>query len=160
MAPPTIRVRPARPGDEEAVAAMIAALASEEGAPPPSLTPARFRRAAFAERPLLRALLADLDGRPAGVALLTHGYDTGTASAGLVVEDLYVEPLARRRGVARALLAEAAREARRAGGEWLSWHVRSRNVPAQLFYRSLGADAEAVHLMGLSGEAFQRLAGS
>ncbi|MFC7334232.1 GNAT family N-acetyltransferase [Rhodocista pekingensis] len=137
---------------------MIAALSSEEGMPPPALTPALFRRQGFGPARLFESLLAELDGRPVGIALLTRGYDSQSARAGLVVEDLYVEPSSRRRGVARALVAAAARLARAGGGAWVAWHVRRQNLRAQLFYRSLGAAAETVDIMGLSGEALDILA--
>ncbi|ACJ01305.1 acetyltransferase, GNAT family [Rhodospirillum centenum SW] len=155
---PRPRVRPARPEDAEVAAAMIAALSSEEGMPPAALTPALFRRQGFGPARLFLPLIAELDGRPAGVALLTRGYDSQSARAGLVVEDLYVDPSSRRCGVARALMAEAARLAQADGGAWVGWHVRRGNLRAQLFYRSLGAVAETVDIMGLSGEAFDALA--
>ena len=153
-----IRVRPALPDDAEAAAAMVAALAAEEGMEPPALDPARFRRDGFGRRRRFEALVAELDGAPCGLAILTRGYDSQTAKAGVVLEDLYVAPQARRRGAGHALVAAAADLARRSGGAWVCWHVRPRNVRAQLFYRSLGIEAENVDLMGLAGEAFDRLA--
>lgn len=153
-----IGIRPATRADADVVCALVAALSAEEGMVPPALTPSLFRRQGFGRDPLFTALLAERAGQVAGMVLLTRGYDSQSASAGLVVENLYVEPLSRRAGVGRALMAEAARCVRERGLEWLSWHVRRGNVRAQLFYRSLGAVTEAVELMALSDTALTALA--
>ncbi len=150
-------VRLATPEDAEAAAALIASLCLEDGLGRTALTPERFRADGFGPLPLFRALLAERDGRPAGIVLLTHGYDSVSATPGLVLEDLYVEPLARRHGVGTALMAAAARLARDEGGHWLAWHMRRTNVRGQLFYRALGADQEDVVLMSLADEAFTAL---
>lgn len=148
-----IGIRAATRADADVVCALVAALSAEEGMVPPALTPALFRRQAFGRKPLFTALLAEREGRVAGLVLLTRGYDSQSAEAGLVVENLYVEPLARRCGVGRALMAACARLAVEEGLGWLSWHARTRNVRAALFYRSLGAQTEGVTLMALSGPA-------
>lgn len=136
---------------------MIAALSAEEGVEPPAFTAALFRAQGFGAGRLFEPLVAERNGRLAGLAMLTRGYDSQTATAGVVLEDLYVEPGARRCGVGRALVREAARRSAAGGGAWVAWHVRSTNVRAQLFYRSLGAAVERVDLMGLAGEAFDTI---
>lgn len=153
-------VRPGRPEDAEVAAALLASLAGEHGLDRPLLTASAWRRQGFGPKRLFEPLVAELGGRPAGIALLTRGYDSQTAQAGVVLEDLYVEPLSRRRGVGRALLAAAARIARDEGGGWVAWHVRRDNVRAQLFYRALGAESEPVELMAVAGADFDRLAGT
>lgn len=125
---------------------------------PPALTPTLFRLQAFGPQPLFTCLIAERDGRPAGLALLTRGYDSQSATGGLVLENLYVEPGSRRSGVGRALLAAAARLALTDGLGWLSWHARPANLRAALFYRALGAATEPVTLMGISGDDLTRLA--
>jgi len=154
-----IGIRAATRADADLVCALLAALSAEEGMEPPALTPARFRKQGFGPDPLFTCLLAERQGRVAGVALLTRGYDSQSAMAGLVLENLYVEPLARRAGVGRTLVGASARLAldRRLG--WLSWHMRTTNFRAALFYRSLGADAESVTLMGISGDGLRRICG-
>lgn len=137
---------------------MIAALSAEEGMDPPELTPMRFLQGAFGDRPLFECLVAERQGRAAGVCLLTFGYDSQSASGGLVVENLYVDPCARRVGVGRALMAASARLALDRRMEWLSWHMRPGNTRAALFYRSLGAEVEPVTLMGIGGKALYLLA--
>lgn len=125
---------------------------------PPALTPALFRRQGFGDRLLFTCLIAERAGRPAGLALLTRGYDSQSATGGLVLENLYVEPGSRRSGIGRALLSAAARLARADGLNWLSWHARPANIRAALFYRALGAVTEPVTLMGISGDDLARLA--
>lgn len=152
-------VRRGTPADADIFAAMIMALSAEEGVEPPSLTPDRYRHDGFGKIPRFEPLVAEAGGRVAGVAILSRGYDSQTASAGIILEDLYVEPLSRRHGIGRALMAEAARLAAAEGGGWVSWHVRRENTRAQLFYRALGAVGETVDTMAVAGRAFIRLAG-
>jgi GNAT superfamily N-acetyltransferase len=152
-----IGIRAATRADADVVCALLAALSAEEGMEPPALTPARFRVQGFGSDPLFTCLLAERQGRVAGIALLTRGYDSQAAKAGLVLENLYVEPLARRAGVGRALVGACARLALDRGLGWLSWHMRPANIRAALFYRSLGADMETVTLMGIGSEGLRRL---
>jgi GNAT superfamily N-acetyltransferase len=154
-----IGIRAATRADADVVCALLAALSAEEGMEPPALTPALFRKQGFGPDPLFTCLLAERRGRVAGVALLTRGYDSQSALAGLVLENLYVEPLARRAGVGRALIQASARLALDRGLGWLSWHMRPANLRAALFYRSLGAETETVTLMGISGEGLRRITG-
>lgn len=153
-----IGIRAATRADADVVCALLAALSAEEGMEPPALTPALFRKQGFGADPLFTCLLAERQGRAAGVALLTRGYDSQSARAGLVLENLYVEPLARRAGVGRALVGAGARLALDRGLGWLSWHMRPANLRAALFYRSIGVDTETVTLMGISGDGLRRLA--
>lgn len=154
----TIGVRAATRADADIVCAMIAALSAEEGMDPPALTPARFIRQAFARPALFDCLVAERQGRVAGVCLLTRGYDSQSASGGLVLENLYVEPDARRYGVGTRLMAAAARLAMDLGMDWLSWHMRPANARATLFYRALGAEVEQVTLMGIGADRLRWLA--
>ncbi len=153
-----IGIRAATRADADVVCALLAALSAEEGMEPPALTPALFQEQGFGPDPLFTCLLAERQGRVAGVALLTRGYDSQSARAGLVLENLYVEPLARRTGVGRALVGACARKVLDCGLGWLSWHMRPANLRAALFYRRLGADAETVTLLGLSGARLRRIA--
>jgi len=156
---PDIQVRPGLPGDARVFCAMVASLSAEEGVMPPGFTPAIFRRDGFGPDRKFQPLLAEWRGRPAGIALLTRGYDTQSAVHGVVLEDLYVEPGSRRQGVGTALIRQAVRIARDEGGGWVAWHVRTDNARAQLFYRALGAEVEPVHLMALAGDGFTALLG-
>jgi GNAT superfamily N-acetyltransferase len=144
-----IGVRRAIPADADLVCAFVAALSAEEGMDPPALTPALFRRQGFGEDALFRCLVAECGDRMAGMVLLTPGYDSQTATGGLMLENIYVEPGSRRLGVGRALMAAAGRMAQDQGLSWICWHTRPANIRAGLFYRALGARTENVTLLGI-----------
>jgi GNAT superfamily N-acetyltransferase len=122
-------------------------------------TEARLRESLFGPHPAAEVLLADLDGAPAGFALFFHTYSTFLAQRGLYLEDLYVEPPLRGRGVGRRLLATLAAIARERDCGRLEWSVLDWNAPAIGFYRSLGAvPMDAWTVFRLTGDALDRLA--
>jgi GNAT superfamily N-acetyltransferase len=98
-----------------------------------------LRRTLFGERPYAEVLIARADGGPAGFALFFHNYSTFLARPGIYLEDLFVVPALRGRGVGKALLREVARIARDRGCGRLEWSVLDWNTPAIEFYESLGA---------------------
>jgi GNAT superfamily N-acetyltransferase len=83
--------------------------------------------------------LAFLDGVPAGFAVFFSNYSTFLARTGLYLEDLFVQPDARGRGVGKALLLDLARLANERGCGRLEWTVLDWNQPAIEFYESIGA---------------------
>jgi GNAT superfamily N-acetyltransferase len=106
------------------------------------------------------ALLAELGGELVGFAVFFHNFSTFVGRKGLYLEDLYVRPHARRRGVGRALITFVAKIAveRRCGR--FEWSVLDWNTRAIDFYRSLGAVAmDEWTVQRLAGEALERLAG-
>ncbi|HTQ31859.1 MAG TPA: GNAT family N-acetyltransferase [Opitutaceae bacterium] len=78
-------------------------------------------------------------GAPAGFAVYFQTYSTFLAKPGLYLEDLFVRPEFRRRGIGKALLLQIARIANQRGCGRMEWSVLDWNEPAQAFYRSLGA---------------------
>jgi GNAT superfamily N-acetyltransferase len=122
-------------------------------------TEARLRETLFGERPAAEVLMASLEGEPAGFALYFHNYSTFLAQPGLYLEDLFVEPRFRGRGVGRALLARLAAIAEARGCGRFEWSVLDWNVDAIGFYEKLGARGLTewtVHRV--TGEALSRLA--
>jgi GNAT superfamily N-acetyltransferase len=93
----------------------------------------------FGATPAAAALLGYADGEPVGFALYFHNYSTFLGRRGLYLEDLFVLPAARGRGVGRALLGALARVALERGCGRMEWSVLDWNEPAIAFYRSLGA---------------------
>jgi GNAT superfamily N-acetyltransferase len=93
----------------------------------------------FGREPAAHAILAELEGQPAGFAIYFFNYSTFLARPGLYLEDLFVRPAQRRHGVGKALFRHLARVAveRRCGR--FEWSVLDWNQPAIAFYRSLGA---------------------
>jgi len=105
-------------------------------------TETSLRATLFGPRPFAEVLIADFQGLPAGFALFFHNYSTFLAKPGIYLEDLFVDPAHRGRGIGKALLVELARVARARGCGRLEWSVLDWNEPAIGFYKSLGAVAQ------------------
>lgn len=154
------RIRPLAEADLADVAAMIAALNAEEGYDPGKGPGAVDLRAALlGDRRRGEALVAEGAEGLLGYLTLHVSYETTYAAPGAYMGDLYVRPEARRRGVARALVAAAARHVREGGGNHLWWTALPRNAAGQAFYRAIGAEGEPLFAYALAKEAFARLAG-
>ena len=120
-----------------------------------------LRRTLFGERPYAEALIARLDGVPAGFALYFHNYSTFLGKPGLYLEDLFVEPGQRGKGIGRALLQRLAAIALERGCGRVEWAVLDWNAPSIAFYRALGASAmDDWTVFRLEGAALRALAQS
>jgi GNAT superfamily N-acetyltransferase len=118
-----------------------------------------LRKALFGPEPALFAHVAEESGEVTGFALWFVNYSTWLGRHGIYLEDLYVSPAARGRGIGKALLAALAAICAERGYGRLDWWVLDVNAPALAFYRSLGAVAMTewtVHR--LSGPALAELA--
>ncbi len=105
-----VQVRPAVAGDEAEILRMIVALATYEHEPNAvRATEESLTELMFGDAPQVFAHIAELDGRPVGLALWFLNFSTWTGRHGIYLEDLFVDPAARRRGVARALFVALAR---------------------------------------------------
>lgn len=93
----------------------------------------------FGPRPAAEVLIVEADGRPRGFALFFTSYSTFLAKPGLYLEDLFVEPDARGRGLGLALMATLAQLCVARGYGRFEWSVLDWNQPALDFYRALGA---------------------
>jgi GNAT superfamily N-acetyltransferase len=93
----------------------------------------------FGERRVAEVILAFWDDEPAGFALFFHNYSTFLARAGLYLEDLFVVPALRGRGIGQILLRTLARIAVKRGCGRFEWSVLDWNVDAIRFYERLGA---------------------
>ena len=113
----------------------------------------------FGPRPDAEVVIASLDGAPAGFALFFHSYSTFLARRGLYLEDLFVFPEFRGRGVGKALLKYLARLAVDRGCGRFEWAVLDWNESAIEFYESLGAVPMGDWITyRLTGDALARLA--
>jgi GNAT superfamily N-acetyltransferase len=113
----------------------------------------------FGERPYAEAILARYDDEPVGYALYFHSYSTFLGGPGLYLEDLFVRPAVRGKGIGKALLAFVAGVATERTCGRLEWSVLNWNEPAIGFYKSLGAkpmDKWTIYRM--TGEPLTRLA--
>jgi GNAT superfamily N-acetyltransferase len=94
-----------------------------------------------------------------GFAVFFYTYSTFVGLPGLYLEDLFVKPEARGRGVGRALLRHLAQLAKEKSCYRIEWAVLHWNEPAIRFYKRLGAvPMDEWHVYRLSGEALDRLA--
>lgn len=133
-----LRIRPATIADAETIAEMSGALARHDGDRPEFLTAEGMRRNGFGPDPQFRMFPAALDGTVPGYALFHDFYEPICAARRACPCDLSVRPAARRRGVARALVAAVARDARQRGRSFVWWASNTRNVSAHAFYRRPG----------------------
>jgi len=132
-------IRRATPGDEATITAMIHELAEfEHAADECTVTETAMAAALFGPTPSAHAHIVEVDGQPAGTAVWFTNFSTWDGVAGIYLEDLFVRPAYRRRGLARALLAELARECVAGGYTRLSWAVLNWNVNAIALYDAVG----------------------
>ena len=157
-----IRIGPATAGDVPAILAFVRALADyEKLAHAVVATEDTIRETLFGPRPSAAVTMARLEGVPAGFAVWFHNYSTFLGRPGLYLEDLFVLPEYRGRGVGRALLTHLARVAVDQGCGRMEWSVLDWNEPAIGFYKSLGATPmEEWTTFRLTGDALRRLASS
>lgn len=98
-----------------------------------------LRGALFGERPFAEVIIAYEAEEAVGFALFFHNFSTFMGRPGIYLEDLYVRPRSRGKGIGRALLVYLARLAKERGCGRLEWAVLNWNEPAIKFYKSLGA---------------------
>jgi GNAT superfamily N-acetyltransferase len=98
-----------------------------------------LRASLFGERPAAEVVIGDYGDEPAGFALFFHNFSTFLGRPGIHLEDLYVTPGLRGRGIGRAMLAYLARLAKERGCGRLEWSVLDWNEPAIKLYKSIGA---------------------
>jgi len=114
----------------------------------------------FGIRPGAEALLGELDGEPVAYAVYFHNYSTFAGRLGLYLEDVYVKPELRGKGMGKAILSYLARLAKERGCARFEWSVLDWNEPSIRFYRSLGAvSLDGWTVFRMTGEALDRLAG-
>jgi GNAT superfamily N-acetyltransferase len=136
-------VRPVEPSDVPAVVGLVYELAEYERAGPEcTLTAAQLTAALFGPQPALFGHVAVVESEVVGCALWFLNFSTWTGGHGIYLEDLYVEPAYRGKGLGYALVRELARECARRGFTRLEWAVLDWNEPALQFYRSIGAKAQ------------------
>jgi GNAT superfamily N-acetyltransferase len=126
-----------------------------------SATESDLRRDGFSKHRKFRAIIAEWDGKPAGMALFFPYYSTWQGRSGIFVEDLIVRRRFRGKSVGRALMSRLARIAIAAGGYGMRWEVHSWNKEAIHFYRGLGAKfRQHGRVMQMQGQVLAQLAGS
>ncbi|MBO1074400.1 GNAT family N-acetyltransferase [Roseomonas marmotae] len=151
-------LREIRPRDAEAVLRLVTALAEYEKLAHEVRATAQDYYGALAGK-RIQGLIAEVDGEAVGLCLWYPTFSTFAGKAGLWIEDVYVDPAHRRRGIGLAFFKAAARHALEAGHAWVEWNVLDWNEPAITFYRRIGAVGRAEWTdQRLSGPALRALA--
>jgi GNAT superfamily N-acetyltransferase len=118
-----------------------------------------LRATLFGPKPVGEVIIAEDGTTPVGFALFFQNYSTFLAQPGLYLEDLFVIPASRGRGVGKLLLEHLAQIALDRGFGRVEWAVLDWNAPAIGFYRRIGAvSMQDWTIMRLSGDALRRLA--
>jgi GNAT superfamily N-acetyltransferase len=157
---PRTRLRFAMPGDVPVILRLIRGLAEYERLLDECVADeATLARTLFGERRYAEVVIAEHEGEPAGFALFFHNYSTFLALPGIYLEDLFVVPERRGRGIGEILLAFLAKLAVERGCGRFEWSVLDWNEPAIEFYKRLGAQAmDEWTVYRVSGEALSALA--
>ena len=139
-----LSIRYARAGDVATILAFIRELAEYERlADEVTADEAQLRATLFGVRPAAEVLIAELSGAPVGFALFFPNYSTFLGKPGLYLEDLFVRPAARGKGVGAALMSACARIAVQRHYGRFEWSVLDWNEPALRFYASLDAKPQS-----------------
>ena len=155
-----LSIRPATEADVELILQFIRDLAEYEREPNAAVATANdILRDGFGENPKFRVLIAEWDGKPAGFAFYFFNYSTWLGRPGLFLEDLFVNPSLRGKGIGKALLAELAKIAVAENCYGMKWEVLDWNQPAIDFYERLGATLRKEWItVRLMGEPMEKLA--
>ena len=157
-----LSIRPATPGDIPLILEFIGELAEYERAPEQAVArPEDLLRDGWGPAPKFRVVIADWERQPAGFALFFYNYSTWQGRPGLYLEDLFVRPAFRGRGIGKALLVQLAKIAVNENCRRFQWAVLDWNQPSIDFYEALGARKLSDWLtMRVDGEALEKLAES
>lgn len=138
--PDRVILRAAAPADVAVLFELIRSLAEYEKLSHAFTgSAAELQQHLFGDRPYAEAMIAECDGKAVGFALFFHNYSTFLTKPGIYLEDLFVLPEYRRRGIGKAMLSSLAQLAVDRGCGRLEWSVLDWNSPAIAFYQSLGA---------------------
>ena len=157
-----LTLRPAVPDDAPLILQFIRELAEYEREPDAAVaTEADIQRYVFSEHPLVKVVMADWEGQPAGFALWFLNFSTWEGKPGIYLEDLFVRPAFRGHGIGKALLQHLAALAVQEGWTRFAWQVLDWNTPSIEFYEAHGAKVLREWLpCRMDGAALQKLAGS
>lgn len=159
---PGLTLRFAQPADTGLILEFVRELAEYErlshevSADVPTL-----RDSLFGARPVAEVVIAQFEGSPAGFALFFSNFSTFVGKPGIYLEDLFVRPAFRRRGIGKVMLTWLASLAEQRGCGRLEWAVLDWNQPAIDFYKTLGATPMGEWtVFRVTGAALRELAAS
>src|SRR6267378_3605644 len=155
-----LNIRKAVPQDIPLILSFIREIAEyEREANAVHATEDDLRRDGFASNPKFRVIISEWNSEPVGMAFFFHHYSTWQGRAGIYLEDLYVRPEFRGRGIGRALIVQLARIALEENCYGIRWEVLDWNAQAIQAYQRQGAKfREHWRVMQITGEDLERLA--
>jgi GNAT superfamily N-acetyltransferase len=157
-----LKLRRAVPLDIPLVLSFIRELAEYERSPNAvSCTEKDLRRDGFGPSPKFRVIIAESDGEAAGMAFFFYNYSTWQGRPGIFIEDLFVRPQFRGKGIGRSLMAYVAKTAIAEHCYGVRWEVLDWNQPAIDVYQHLGSKfREGWRIMQITGQELTELADS
>jgi GNAT superfamily N-acetyltransferase len=155
-----LSIRPARSGDAGLIIQFVRELAEYEKLDHEvEATEPMIDAALFGPNPRVFCDIAEWDGEPVGNALWFLNFSTFSGRSGIYLEDLFVRPAFRGRGVGKALMVHLARRCVAQGWARFEWSVLDWNAPSIAFYKSIGAQLkDEWTICRVSGEALAKLA--
>lgn len=156
----SVRFRDAAPADVPRILQYIRDLAVVEGLlHEVTATEVLLETALFGPQPKAFAVMVEDAGVVIGFALYFHNFSTFQAKPGIYVEDAYLEPAYRGRGIGSRLFGYLAQKVLDMGGGRLNWWVLDENTPAVAFYNRIGAEPQSDWTVyKLEGDALKRVA--
>jgi GNAT superfamily N-acetyltransferase len=156
----SLNIRPVRPGEAGLVLAFVRELAEYEKLMHEcETTEAMIDDALFGAHPRVFCDIAEWDGEPVGNAIWFLNFSTFSGRSGLYLEDLFVRPAFRGKGIGKALMIQLAGKCIDNGWTRLEWSVLDWNAPSIAFYQSIGAQLkDEWTICRVSGDALTRLA--
>jgi len=158
----SLSIRAAQPADSALIFALVCELADYENLQGEvDATPEEIAAALFAREPRLFCDIAEWHGEPAGFAVWFLNFSTFRGRHGIYIEDLFVRPEFRGKGIGKALMARLAQRCIDDGLARFEWAVLHWNAPSIAFYRAIGAQVmDEWKICRLTGRALHDFAGS
>ena len=157
----TLTIRPAQAADTDLVFALVRELAVYEKLHDDvDATPEAIAAALFAPEPKLSCDIAEWEGAPAGFAVWFLNFSTFRGRHGIYLEDLFVRPAYRGKGIGKALMRRLAQHCVERNLARFEWAVLDWNAPSIAFYKSVGAQVmDEWKICRLTGAALKSFAG-
>lgn len=154
-----VLIRPAGPKDLPVILQLIRELAEyEKLTHEVAATEENLATTLFGPRPYAEVLIAEEGDNPAGFCLFFHNFSTFLSKPGIYLEDMFVRPIYRNKGIGKMFFAQLARIASERGCGRIEWSVLDWNAPSIEFYKKLGAVAlDEWTIYRLTEEKFRKL---